>query len=313
VAVNSFVKIFGLFFLVAFAIGTFGQDEIYASAKKLGSLELNELISWATENYNSDEEVCKFFYYWTATHIQYDRVKANTGPDFLSWESCLPQHVMESKRAVCSGYARLYHEFLSQCGIQSVVINGISKTQENILKSIPYMEDHAWNAVKIGGSWFLTDVTWANTTSRDGFIDEFYFMTPPRIFIFDHFPTDPGWQLLDNPISYKDFEAYPCYTKKYFQLGFGVHTGDMPVKQPDGRYRLKIGLSMGWTPVPIAVNNNNQEFPELRYKVTTYPKDRYQTISFTTRKKIIRIDAVRTEKNYTFTELGIAYFDLSVQ
>jgi transglutaminase/protease-like cytokinesis protein 3 len=194
--------------------------------------------------------------------------------------------------------------------MECVIVNGISKTRDNILKGIPYREDHSWNAVKMNGKWHLVDVTWANTTSRDGSIDDFYFKTDPYIFILDHYPMDAVWQLIPEPVSLEEFIAFPCYSKKYFQLGFGGYTGDAVSSHRSGAYSIRIGISREWQPVLVAVNSNDREVEEPDTRLSKGAFDYYQSVSFSTGRKIMRIDAVRRENNYILMEIGIVYFEL---
>lgn len=57
--------------------------------------------------------------------------------------------------------------------------------------------DHAWNAVKFDGNYYLVDATWGSGSSKDGKyekkLDNFYFFTDPDIFIESHFPKDKKW------------------------------------------------------------------------------------------------------------------------
>ncbi len=66
--------------------------------------------------------------------------------------------------------------------------------------------DHAWNAVKIEGKYFLADATWgAGVINHKGKYErkfnEAYFLSRPENFIYSHLPADPMWQLLSNPVS----------------------------------------------------------------------------------------------------------------
>lgn len=58
-------------------------------------------------------------------------------------------------KAVCAGYARAYKVLLDAVGIQSYYLTGTS-ADPNSGKSV----NHSWNAVKLDGSWYYSDVTW---------------------------------------------------------------------------------------------------------------------------------------------------------
>ena len=296
-----------LFFLLVF-LQAGASEDIYESARKLGHLDTDGLVGWATRHYQDETDIGKFFYYWIALHVEYQNNGFSDRSSHNAQNPGLAGQVMKTRRAVCAGFAGLYCHLLSQSGIACVVVNGMSKTRDNILTDIPYSEDHSWNALKTDGQWHLVDVTWANTTARDGVVDDFYFMTDPEIFILDHFPTDPSWQLLTVPVTEGEFRSFPCYSKKYFQLGFGGYSGGTVSRQRDGRYSVRIGVSEEWLAVPVAVSANDRGEDALDHSVSTGAFGIYQTLTFQTRKKVLRIDAVRQEKNYILTELGIAYF-----
>ena len=49
-------------------------------------------------------------------------------------------------------------------------------------------------------------------------IDEFYFLTDPHEHIYQHFPNDPKWQLLAQPISGEEFVRLPLLKSPFFNL-----------------------------------------------------------------------------------------------
>jgi hypothetical protein len=68
------------------------------------------------------------------------------------------------------------------------------------------------------------DSTWgAGYVSGDGKyvrkFDDHFFMTPPSQFIFNHFPEDARWQLLNEPISKEEYENLVYLESDFFNLG----------------------------------------------------------------------------------------------
>ncbi len=57
-----------------------------------------------------------------------------------------------NQSAVCMGYTAAFQLLLSYAGINSVTVNGANTSS-----------GHIWNAVKIEGDWYYTDVTWDDT------------------------------------------------------------------------------------------------------------------------------------------------------
>lgn len=94
--------------------------------------------------------------------------------------------------------------------------------------------NHSWNAVFINGEWRFVDCTWGS-----GFLDtnkkfcrqfdEFWFLTDPEVFVYDHFPAHQIWQLLEEPISIEDFNKKPSLTEKSRELGFQLKSHREPI------------------------------------------------------------------------------------
>lgn len=63
----------------------------------------------------------------------------------------------------------------------------------------------------------MLDVTWSSgyVNPTNQFVKRFsnqYFLPRPKVFIKDHFPLDPMWQLLKNPFTKRDFELDSLHT-----------------------------------------------------------------------------------------------------
>jgi hypothetical protein len=56
-------------------------------------------------------------------------------------------------RAVCQGIAQAFKMFMDMLNIESLLVYGTAGSGRDI-------ENHAWNLIKIGGSWYHIDVTW---------------------------------------------------------------------------------------------------------------------------------------------------------
>jgi hypothetical protein len=119
--------------------------------------------------------------------------------------------VFKTRKCVCSGYAALMEALGRSAGLDIVVVRGYSRGYTDFYALHP--EDgelHAWNAVKVDGKWQLLDATYAGgAASGKDFIKRFndvFFLISPAELIHTHFPRDPKWQLLDQPIKRDEFE-----------------------------------------------------------------------------------------------------------
>lgn len=85
---------------------------------------------------------------------------------------CLVQN-----EANCEGYAKAFDLLASRMGLESVLVTGTTDDGEN----------HAWNQVKVDGSWYNIDVTW-DDTDVDGDMRRAYFLCDDELFGETHFP-----------------------------------------------------------------------------------------------------------------------------
>lgn len=61
-------------------------------------------------------------------------------------------------KAICEGYSRAYQLLLNRVGVECTPVFGRGNAADGDIAKGPV--DHAWNAVKKGLSWRMTDVTW---------------------------------------------------------------------------------------------------------------------------------------------------------
>ena len=60
--------------------------------------------------------------------------------------------------------------------------------------------NHHWIAVAINNFWYLIDLIWCVQQKTD-----FYFLCEPAIFVYNHLPVEPDWQLLFRPVKRSEF------------------------------------------------------------------------------------------------------------
>jgi len=159
-----------------------------------------------TKGADSDLEKVRAIYIWLANNITYDMQSFEAG-DFPDPHS---RQVLKKREALCEGYARLFRALCSETSIRCEIIRGYSKGYGYEKGSQFEVGNHAWNAVKLAGTWYLVDATWAattlNTTKIKRPVSDDYFLAPPREFLITHLPEISAWQLVDNPISLASFE-----------------------------------------------------------------------------------------------------------
>ncbi len=178
----------GLIIFFFFAVQATGQtvDELTESLTKgieSDSLKVVRIYDWVTKNIVYDN------------HFIRNRVEGDT---MLLQE---PYNVVPRKKAVCSGYSKLIKTMCRQVGIQSEIVYGWTKDYRGAFDQ----QEHAWNVVKINENWYVLDATWGASGSD---VVKKYFLTDPSVFLENHFPHDPMWQLTDKPI------GFDCFSKR---------------------------------------------------------------------------------------------------
>ena len=216
---KSFLKTF-LFLLISFNSFSQNKNSVFESvdAKVLSlpaykSDDLDSLSVLLTKDFSTEAEKVRAVYFWVANNISYntpkfiERTKQGNELSKKRDESESAEKIIHSRKAVCEGYSNLVKELCNKSGIECEVVEGIGRPDKS------RGDLHAWNAVKINGEWKLIDATWSaggidvkDKTYHKNFSDAFFLMAPSE-FIKTHYPFDPVWQLLSQPVKRKEFEA----------------------------------------------------------------------------------------------------------
>jgi len=217
-------------------------DNFYLVDSKVGSVPVTNTATLADQLAalgNTDKEKVRAIFRWITGNINYNvrpvGRKKNTPvlfyeePDDSS--GSLPPlnervaaKVLFKGVAFCEGYSRLFKVLCDRAGIKAEMIYGYARTHNNKRFGV----NHTWNAVYIDSAWHLLDVTWASgiVTFANEYIrqfNDFYFLTPPELFIRDHYPEDPQWTLLANPPVYREYSQSPFRYSGYTKAGINNH------------------------------------------------------------------------------------------
>ena len=181
--------------------------KIVLMSPKKDNSELSDLINYLRNNTNNLNIVEKSYvvFYWMAENIIYDLKALKTGESIET----TPEGIYKHGKSICFGYSKLFAHISNSLGIETENISGYAKGYsyqpgEKIEKA-----NHDWNAIKIDNNYFLIDSTWGsgNEEGDSHFkeLDDFYFFCNPKHLIFTHYPKEEKWQLLNPPISKKEF------------------------------------------------------------------------------------------------------------
>jgi len=243
------MRIAAAIFLILFAHSIFAQQKQVSFAaidERVKSIEpgtLAELACALTKDYQTDREKLRSIFSWITEHIAY-RVRKAPGKitvnnftgrkvmlDSARWQSAndmVADQVLQSRSAVCDGYARLFKTLCDYAGLRSAIITGFAKG--GLSRQLKFHCNHTWNAIYLDSAWRLLDVTWASgyiSYGGDEFIkrfDETYFLPAPEDFIQDHFPDDLRWTLMDKPLIPREFNNAPYKSRSFSKYRINAYT-----------------------------------------------------------------------------------------
>ena len=143
----------------------------------------------------------------------------------------------------CNKYCIIYALYAVD-GIETENISGYAKGS-GYVPGESYHTNHDWNAIKLRNKWYLLDITWGEGHSiHNKYVKEFnpfYFCTPPKYFIYQHFPNEEKWQLLDKPISEKEYIDMINYKDNFFTYGFTeIIPNKSVVNINNNQYNMKV-------------------------------------------------------------------------
>ncbi|XP_062339717.1 kyphoscoliosis peptidase-like [Osmerus eperlanus] len=173
-----------------------------------------------------------------------------------------PSDVLKTGKGVCAGYAGLFQAMCSLAGIECQQVSGYSKGgMYKLGDRFTGSATHAWNAVRLAGTWHLLDSTWGagNTDNHSTFkfeYDEFYFLTHPALFVGDHFPLESQWQLLNPRLSLKQFENSMHLRSTFYNLALLSIHPETYLIQSDGKTTITVKSS---SPVLFMHNMNGKQ------------------------------------------------------
>jgi len=160
--------IYLLLFGVCISISVYSQDvdvDLDAlaragnSAGHRASLDPQTLAASLLKGKGSDKEKFDALFGWVAMNLQYDyRAFYSTGA--VSSDDMQP--ILKNRKAICLGYANLMDTLCKEAGLPSVVVTGYATDDLFDVNDSIFGCNHAWNAVKLDGYWYLYDVTWSS-------------------------------------------------------------------------------------------------------------------------------------------------------
>lgn len=163
----------------------------------------------------------KLIHDWIALSISYDvpmlERQTVTGQDIRT--------VLASRKAVCSGYSRLFETMASAVGMTAKTIHGWARGLSGNFE-FNLRNSHAWNMVNIGGRWLFVDTTFDAGAFTDGqykqrYSTDYLFADPAQL-QYTHFPENPADQLVSKPIDRNRFINQALFLPEFFKYGLSI-------------------------------------------------------------------------------------------
>ncbi|WP_462249158.1 transglutaminase domain-containing protein [Ferruginibacter sp.] len=228
---------------------------------------------------------------WITDNIEYDYKLSNSGDDRwrhfsckgnketcaqarLEWENGVLEHVLSTKKAVCSGYSFLFKKMCNIIGIQNEMIPGYTKMGPQHI-GIPLNVTHDWNIVKMGDETFVCDATWASggvkvneeTGKPYEFVKQYqnyYWLTPLNKFARNHHPKDAKWILESNATKESFFNA-PYFYPGELSINIERNLPDSGVIKSKVGDTIHFEFTCNYQVQKIHVTTNNYRNTEMLF------------------------------------------------
>jgi transglutaminase-like putative cysteine protease len=136
-------------------------------------LKIYEQADVIAAEYSSDRERVKAVHDWMVKNIQYDY--DNYISNKIPFRSYQEDGAMVYGKAVCEGYAVTFELFMNALGIECRTVIGTATSDSG-------SGSHAWNSLKLDGTWYYIDVTWDDPVPDSGdsvYWYKYYLTTDP--------------------------------------------------------------------------------------------------------------------------------------
>ncbi|HEX2205684.1 MAG TPA: transglutaminase domain-containing protein [Longimicrobium sp.] len=184
-----------------------------------------------------ERDRARALYRWLVENVAYD-VDQFYNPPLLG-KVYDAGTVLRRRKGVCAEFAILFERLAVGAGLEAVTVTGQAKAFSPNPRRPFLTQMHNWNAVKVDGEWIALDASWGagDVMGRD-FVRrprEFYFDPDPAKLIWSHWPAEPRWQLLERPLSQREFDRLPFTPRDFWDLGFRADAVAEAARRPGFR------------------------------------------------------------------------------
>ncbi|KAH3889565.1 hillarin-like [Dreissena polymorpha] len=207
-------------------------EQIDKRALELSNRDYNtftDLVRDLTRDCQSELEKCRALFRW----IIAKDIGKTSGRDISRPNSSLT--LLKGVKSGRETYHQLFKKLCSYAGLHCEIVLGFSKGAgyKPGMNLTGNAFRNSWTAVAIEGNWRFVNVTWAArqvTGLKEELpemftkYDEFYFLTDPEDYIYQHYPDEASWQLLEIPLPFSEFTNLPVVKSPFFNYGLRFYS-----------------------------------------------------------------------------------------
>ncbi|MBC9934558.1 transglutaminase domain-containing protein [Chitinophaga qingshengii] len=160
------------------------------------------MAAWLVAHCENKTAILRALYAWMPTHINYDVVNTFQ-PGYYKDTADAINKTLQTRVAVCEGYASLYMDVARRAGIPAVLVSGYP-----LINGRPDNASHAWVAVQLDNEWKMIDPTWgAGSVSNNKYTPRLtwrHFLAEPHEYLKTHVPFDPLFQFSEYPLRHDE-------------------------------------------------------------------------------------------------------------
>lgn len=202
---------------------SYGVDRLVLSIPAREANTTADIAAYIKKNFDTDGKKVRAAYTWVAANIRYssDSMRPVIFEEDREHQIAV---ALRRREGVCENYAAIFNDICLKSGLRSLLVEGYTRQSGSMDRS-----PHAWCVVYVDKDWYLYDPTWdedrAHRAFSAGSLNYDYFQATPEIFIQSHMPFDPMFQLLNYPITYKEFytgNTQVNHNKAYFNYADSI-------------------------------------------------------------------------------------------
>lgn len=188
--------------------------------------------------------------------------------------------------AVSDDYANVFKELCDQLKFPCEIVHGYAcGVGNNSLNESNVQEtNHAWNMVKVKGTWYLVDCAWdagqmEGYETKQEYRTDWLFMKPEH-FIYTHLPSNKNNQLVFPRISPERFSDLPELRPNFFDSVNSVPSNLKKMNYCDESFRFPLDTKTGYN-ITFTIEDISDSSEVIDcYSIKTSGSRKYATFSF---------------------------------